>query len=171
MTSAKTPNSYLLLLGLSTLAFCLLCGLGVARGADTRNTDPRQLAGTYHDTYAALIGYNSEIWKVEKYLTIRATEDPNRFYYEQCWRRMDGGDWNPEKGGLVVTSSPDAVVEFAVAEAGPAPAEGTSGIIHGRMLSRDAIDIAYLGLGRGIVFRSQAKRTNVADDKASCPRD
>jgi hypothetical protein len=82
---------------------------------------------------------------------------------------MDGGKWNPERGSLVVTSSPGAVVEFAVAEAGPAPDEGTSGIIHGRMLSPDVIDISYLGLGRGIVFRSQAKRTKAAVGNDSCP--
>lgn len=82
---------------------------------------------------------------------------------------MDGGDWNPERGGLVVTSSPGAAVEFAIAEAGPTPEEGSSGIIHGRMLSRDAIEIVYLGLSRGIVFRSQAERTKTPVDKASCP--
>jgi len=169
MTSTKTPNSNLLVLGLSILALCLICGFGAARSADAQNTDPRQLAGTYHDTYAALIAHKSKIWKVEKYLTIRATEDPNLFYYEQCWRRMDGGDWNPERGGLVVTSQPGAVVEFAVAEVGPAPTEGSSGIIHGRILSGDVIEIVYLGLSRGIVFRSQAKRTKAAVGKDSCP--
>ena len=169
MTPTKTARAYAACLGLYMSAFVLSCGIGVAHGADTQNTDPSQLAGTYHDTYAALIADKSEIWKVEKFLTIRATEDPNLFYYEQCWRRMDGGDWNPERGGLVVTSSPDAVVDFAVAEAGPAPEEGTSGIIHGRMLSRDIIDITSLGLHRGIAFRSQAKRTKAAVGKDSCP--
>lgn len=83
MTSIKIPSRYALGFGLCTLAFVIIYGLGLARGADPQNTDPRQLAGTYHDTYAALIADEAEIWKVEKFLTIRATEDANLFYYEQ----------------------------------------------------------------------------------------
>ena len=61
MASTKTARPHALHFGVCVLAFVLACNIGVARAADAQNTDPGQLAGTYHDTYSALIADKSEI--------------------------------------------------------------------------------------------------------------
>ena len=171
MTPVPALLSRLPSLALSILAVSVCFGAGSASRA-AQNTDPSQLAGTYRATYPALIGDKAEIWKIEKFLTIRATEEPNLFLYEQCWRRADGGDWNAERGGLVVTSRPNAAVELAISEvreAGPKRGEARPGVMTGRMLGSDGVEIVYTGLESGVVFRGEAKRTERAVDKSSCP--
>ena len=122
----------------------------------------------YYGHYPVLFGETGEVQKGEKFLTIQPTEEPHLLLYDHCWR-LPGGDWNHEKGALIVKSQPRGAVEFNIVEAGSAPEEGSTGFFEGRMRSRDRLDIVYSGLGRAIVFQMDARRTDVPVDSFSCP--
>ena len=137
--------------------------------APLRHAEPEWLAGTYYAHYPVLFGETGNILNVEKFLTIESTQAPHLFLYAQCWRLVEGGGWNHEKGALVISSEPGSPLEFWIVEALNSPVEGSTGFFEGQMLSRDRLDIIYLGLDRAIVFRMDAGRTDIPVDSFSCP--
>ena len=154
------------------LRFGLLLGsfLLIAAPAVGDKSRARDLPGTYYDQYNVLFGETGEIRIVEKYLEIEATQDPLLFRYSQCWRLVEGGDWNHERGGLVITRRGRKTVEFSVVEAEFAVEEGSTGFMLGRMSRKNRLALSYHGLGRGIVFHMEPERVeDAALDEFTCP--
>lgn len=151
---------------LATAAVTVATIEGAAAGASLRD-----LPGTYQATYPVLFSESEELLQVEKFLTIRPTQDRHLFIYNQCWRLVGNEDFNQEQGGLVITSGRGEPLEFLIVEAGSAPIEGSTGFFQGRMVNRHRLDVAYAGLDRGIVFRMEPRRTEVPVDESSCPLD
>ena len=150
------------------LALLLFLAAPASSGHKSRSKD---LPGTYFDEYSVLFAETRELRVVEKFLEIEATDDPNLFLYSQCWRLLDGGEWNHERGGLVVTRRRGRKsVEFSVVEAEFNVVEGSTGFMLGRMSKKNHLSMSYHGLGRGIVFHMEPRRVRDAVlDEESCP--
>ena len=155
----------------SALLFGLLLLFTLPASAEPKGRI-RQLPGAYYAQYNVLFSETGEIRAVEKFLEIETTEDPFLFLYSQCWRLLDGGDWNHERGGLVVTESGRRKIDFSVVEVEFGVEEGSTGFMLGHMSSKNRLEMSYHGLLRGIVFHMLPRRVkDVELDEFSCPVD
>lgn len=136
------------------------------KGKKGKKNSSSYLAGKYYSKYNVLFAEREELALVEKFIIIDATEDAQLFHYRHCWRLADGGTWNYERGGLVVSGKGD----FTVAEVSKDIVEGSTGFFSGYLSDKDRLMMTYTGIGRGIVFHMEPERQDEAMlDENACP--